>query len=831
MRLTRINTEIAHATLRILSRIGSDDRENTTAPVGGVPCLYDLIQALQNEFMAAAVGFLWLDDNSAGCRLCVTVPSAEERLVRECLKVREIKTALDTFIKEPKRKYIWRVPDSKRSPFTEFIAIRVPLFHEWEATNGLNIICIVDRLVRSSLREIAPGTEIEPFCYIVTYWAARMVHRRMKLRGLSERCRKGLGGANTQAIQGALLEATRTLRRTLTLGDYVAVTEALELTRGATERPALGCLPESLVNLLNDWRHCAPPRWPPKCGACRVGRPVVSHNLAKWTTWRNVDASDIRDHREDLVSKISRLLRRLNSTAREALKPEVNLLPRGLHAFVLSRCTDPFVRQRMAFWKSAAPTDDELAKAVTSVARVLHHVLGGLPIDDKTIQGIVWLLREYGHHALGVPEQIDLRAHLLQAARGEPALHVLKSFYRDHFFHAIEVCFLGHFLLELQVAPSQTMWKLVAKKLNLSGRIEEKHRAVLRLWYVASLLHDVGYGIDVLKGLQSLLRFFGHTEPLRGLSDRLSADLKQLSKDLEKAGLADYSSADEPGEDHGVIAAWHLENLLRTVEKHDKTVVCREYWPAIRAIARHNSRKHDVVFSQDPLAFLLILCDTIQEWNRPRFSFATSPIQILSRLLDVTVKGGEWASPLEAVCLNVKRPKARTPSVLDPSGILQFTLTFNDLIRWNAGVFNLWLDASCNLQRLNFKGLPSKFTIDIQYKTPLFQRSPGALFEQQFYRLRDATNETHITFLDRWFPQAPVPVGRGNTNGAVTWVPGEVGGAAMQMESLTLHVRKLSEIRPIAGSIDEFRKRLPRWRRFNEDREFEGDYGTPETVV
>jgi len=554
-------------------------------------------------------------------------------------------------------------------------------------------------------------------------------------------------------------------------------------------------------------------------------------DLVTWAVWRNIGPDAVRDQRQAIVHSLSSLLDQLMVRARKAVEPKVNLLPRGLHAFVLSRGTDPFVARRVPFWESAGPTDDELATALMSVARVVHHVLAGLPIDDKTIQGMVWLLCEYGHHALGVPQQIDLRAHLLQAARGEPALHVLKSFYRDHFFHALEVCFLGHFLLELQISPRQPLWRLVAQKLKLQGTTQENHQTVLRLWYVASLLHDVGYGIDVLKGLQSLLRFFGHTEPLRDLSESLSADLTQLSKDLEEAGLADYTAADKPGEDHGVIAAWHLETLLQAVGKDDKTVICRDYWPAIRAIAKHNSRKHDVAFSEDPLAFLLILCDTIQEWNRPRFSFATSPVQILSRLMDQRATGEQWANPLNAVSLNVNRSTARGPFKVARTGLLRFTLTFNDLIRWNAGVFTLWLDASCNLQRLKFDGLPRKFKIEIEYKTPLFQESSGALPEQQFHRLRDAANETHMTFLDRWFPQAPRPRRRGNTNGAVTWVPGQVGGTATQMESLTLHLRKLAKMKPITSSIEEFRKRLAKWKRFNEDREFGGDYGAPETVV
>ena len=138
--------------------------------------------------------------------------------------------------------------------------------------------------------------------------------------------------------------------------------------------------------------------------------------------------------------------------------------------------------------------------------------------------------------------------------------------------------------------------------------------------------------------------------------------------------------------------------------------------------------------------------------------------------------GEQRASPLGAFCLNVSRSAETEPFNVDPTTkILRFTLTFNDLIRWNAGVFNLWLDASCNLQRLKFDGLPAEFDIEVQYETPLFQKSPGAEIEQQFYRLRDAADETHTTFLDRWFPDSSQgPPGQGITNGAVTWVPGAV---------------------------------------------------------
>ena len=127
----------------------------------------------------------------------------------------------------------------------------------------------------------------------------------------------------------------------------------------------------------------------------------------------------------------------------------------------------------------------------------------------------------------------------------------------------------------------------------------------MRLWYVAALLHDVGYGIDVLKGVRSLPGFFGNAAPLGELPEQLSKVLDRMSEELVADGLALYTAEDKPGEDHGVVAAWHLQKLLDRAAEKDGKLQPEEYSPAIRAIALHNSRKHIVSFLDEPLGFLL----------------------------------------------------------------------------------------------------------------------------------------------------------------------------------------------------------------------------------
>jgi hypothetical protein len=827
---SRVDPDINEVVTYLLNIIGGEDGEDINKPAGGIPCTYELVKSLQHKLDAEATAFIWFDKPSVQLDLCTIWPNTEtkRKLLSRCLATVQVKQQLLRLVTMPDLRHTC-VSDNN-PVFGHLSLYRAPQLFEGNSMGGVGIVCILEPKVVIFNLSISR----ESIYSIICYWAARIAHRRIYLRWLCDRRFRVQQPEQQAAIQDGIITAARTLRRKLTLEEIVKAAEALASVSGGMSAPTQSERMRRFEGILSDWRDCAPPNWPPKdCKGClRQGQRACS--VARSAEWLNLDAEEVKPTRTSISGAVSAPLGEVCESARLATRPWENLMPHGLQCFVLGCGQYPFVSERVKFWLSKGPSAEELATAIRSTVRAGHFALGNLPMDDQTMQAIVWLLCEYAHNALGVPAQIDLRAHLLQAARGEPALHVLKHFYRDHFFHALEVCFLGHFLLELKMGSGKLLWELVAAKLALPGGKRARHQTVLRLWYVASLLHDVGYGIDVLKGVQTLLRFFGHTPVLVDLSERLAADVAQLSTDLEQAGLVGYRASDRPGEDHGVIAAWHLERLLGKAAKLENEDIkggplkVSEYLPAIRAIALHNSRKHNVTFEDNPLAFLLILCDTLQEWNRPRLSFATAPTQIFSNMVGLEGRQDRWDGLLDKVCLNVRKAKAARHFKINPThGTLRFTLKFNEQIRWNAGVFALWLDASYNLQRLDFKGLP--LNIQISYQTPLFYKTRESLPEHQFYRLRDAAHETHMTFLERWFPREQ----RKNavTNGAVTWEPAKADGINPATETLTLDLKKLSKQKPLSSSIDEFFKRLAKWKRYNEDREFGGDYAVPDTVI
>jgi hypothetical protein len=497
--------------------------------------------------------------------------------------------------------------------------------------------------------------------------------------------------------------------------------------------------------------------------------------------------------------------------ARLELDPTVQLGERSLGCHLLTNIAAwPSVRRD--YWLSGAPSDDEFRCAISSIARLVHHIIGGVPMEARTIQAYIWVLSEYAHNVLGLPAQFDLRAHLGLAEREEPALHGLRRFYRNHFFHAMEVCLLGHFLLELK-AGGEPLWRRAARAIPPSRGTKQ---GVLKLWYLTALLHDIGYAVDIARGTADLFQMFGKADILGQFASGFNATIEEVSASLAKHGFQGYSKEDKPGEDHGVVGARHLQALLDRIAKDDHRFAPTGYAAAVRAIALHNSHKHNVRFNEDPLAFLLILCDTLQQWERPAVSFSAIGSEVGAWLLAPESPHPRPSQPFRTARLTgVHRSQRGEVYRLEPGGTLGIELDYGEGIVKNWGVYNLWLSASYNLQRLDLAGLG--FNIDLKVTTPF--RGPSS----SMHSLRDAAHETHMAFLDRWFPNQ----GLGPdtfTNGYLTYRQGS------SCETLTVDLRALAKAKPLTKDMGAFRDSMKRWRRRDIDWDFDGDYASPESL-
>ena len=64
----------------------------------------------------------------------------------------------------------------------------------------------------------------------------------------------------------------------------------------------------------------------------------------------------------------------------------------------------------------------------------------------------------------------------------------------------------------------------------------------------------------------------------------------------------------------------------------------------------------------------------------------------------------------------------------------------------------------------------------------------------------------------------------GVSNGAVEYIGESTKGGLADKERLILHLRELTKKKRITKDIEKFRNHLKEWKRYNEDRDFSGDY-------
>ena len=226
--------------------------------------------------------------------------------------------------------------------------------------------------------------------------------------------------------------------------------------------------------------------------------------------------------------------------------------------------------------------------------------------------------------------------------------------YRGHDIHQFNVATLGLFFLDTCLRNGQLLRDYVARVHKLSDSDE-----VDKAWLMASFLHDhalpishmfriapliyaikrdksrSSYG-DAVTALQKALVLTYDdlfSDPVRHVyrkfviaSEYGSAALEKLiSKEMSKIGFQRQVAKNEL--DHGVLAAANIASIF------DSSPIDLTVQTSARAIAVHSLMTEKISFKEDPLSFLLVLCDELQEWGReiaifPEILIETSSMRI-----------------------------------------------------------------------------------------------------------------------------------------------------------------------------------------------------------
>lgn len=236
--------------------------------------------------------------------------------------------------------------------------------------------------------------------------------------------------------------------------------------------------------------------------------------------------------------------------------------------------------------------------------------------------------------------------------------------YRDHFVHQFQVFLTGVPIVE-----------------RFYGLISKRVSNVDLGWFLASTFHDVGYPVQQLDFLTKaffkdfldvdsvpiMVNFSNILTDTRFLEyiDRLTnfyafcnstealkkqwrySEAHEVNDDLRKLFLKNLIN--KPN--HGVISALALLDRIESSRKGDKsgiqkdTVFSNAVVSAALAISLHDEEVFQnvdkIYFKKNPLTFLLIYCDTLQEWGRPTSSKAHSLVEYYPSLTEFNITDTE----------------------------------------------------------------------------------------------------------------------------------------------------------------------------------------------
>jgi len=295
-------------------------------------------------------------------------------------------------------------------------------------------------------------------------------------------------------------------------------------------------------------------------------------------------------------------------------------------------------------------------------------------IFQKLIINCLKKISEHAQIPVESRAKLDQIEQLVGKTRSiDQTLYIFEKWHRDHFLHQFNVAAFGDFLLNVYVNENKRLINEISENTELSpGEIRLS-------WWIAALLHDHGYPFEMLfkitpfwkkveeitygqgrndsscggpfpfalvKDLVTPFCSYGLTcfvdkfctSPDEETRKEIERKLIFLGNELFKA--LDLNHLSFSHLDHGHLGALNAANYLDFWKKgadptkidvtsfnesiNLKSIDSKWIKLFLKAIALHEKRNRSgeekVSLNKDPILFLLILCDELQEWCRRQFT-------------------------------------------------------------------------------------------------------------------------------------------------------------------------------------------------------------------
>jgi hypothetical protein len=278
---------------------------------------------------------------------------------------------------------------------------------------------------------------------------------------------------------------------------------------------------------------------------------------------------------------------------------------------------------------------------------------------DELMQRVLYFIKDL-FDLLGLEDYFALFEGKLKEFRDHERFMLYDiAKYRDHFMHQFHVFVLGYVVLSF-IGPSSITSSINKRLQNTSeyNKVEIDNAAVLRIWALISFFHDITY---LFEDYESKMEDFVFNQ--LGVSLPIHIDWGSLLSSSGEGGtymdwlrnmiaffespetknstskeclLANCIQALHDSQDHGTLGALLLIKMLMprihesirsgALRDHDANTRIVEVYLAALSICMHNScifdslkedlQNNKITFESFPLEFLLMFCDTAQEWGR-----------------------------------------------------------------------------------------------------------------------------------------------------------------------------------------------------------------------
>jgi hypothetical protein len=254
----------------------------------------------------------------------------------------------------------------------------------------------------------------------------------------------------------------------------------------------------------------------------------------------------------------------------------------------------------------------------------------------------------------------------------------LIDYHRDHYIHSVNVFIIGLCIYIQNARFREAFDEVNIKKSGYENYYSTKHEEFFYRWGIAALFHDVGYPIEITgKQIRKFLTFISDVDGGTILKSHIKLEnfpefniVEEIDPQFKRIGLCQVKNIDLSKFDllrptdllaHKlqsslgvdlIDAKQHLDGFVVNMEKYGFIdhgfysavivlkwygflIQCCRYKPeyffypvldSASAILLHNYYKNVLMkepfnrgplsVSQHPIAFLLMLCDELQEWDR-----------------------------------------------------------------------------------------------------------------------------------------------------------------------------------------------------------------------